>query len=274
MTGCRPAPSVGLAGLRPALARRRSGVRSLARQVRHGRILRRVTCCADRDATRNTPGCCWSSRSSSSIHDGYGNYQLEDWIRHANYFIDNVILREARQRGVPIELDGVRGRSRCATAVTRAVPRHPQGQERRWRLGPRLARRRYRIGQRLRDALPHHPVSRRLGGHDDAGHRRPGRRPRRRCRRAPARHAVQVSHEAGRQQGRAGGRRGARLHGGDVPPWCRPAASPARPGNSPGPTACCCSTTTSWTGFGPPCRHQRRPSRGRAGHEAVYRLFT
>ena len=33
------------------------------------------------------------------IHDGYGNYQLQPWIDHVDYFIANVILREARQRG-------------------------------------------------------------------------------------------------------------------------------------------------------------------------------
>ena len=33
------------------------------------------------------------------IHDGYGNYQLQPWIDHVDYFIGNVILREARQRG-------------------------------------------------------------------------------------------------------------------------------------------------------------------------------
>jgi restriction system protein len=30
------------------------------------------------------------------IHDGYGNKHIEDWVRHANYFIDNVILRDAK----------------------------------------------------------------------------------------------------------------------------------------------------------------------------------
>ena len=37
------------------------------------------------------------------IHDGYGNYSLDAWIEHANYFIDNVILREATSRGLAVE---------------------------------------------------------------------------------------------------------------------------------------------------------------------------
>ena len=35
------------------------------------------------------------------IHDGYGNYELQPWIDHVDYFIANVILREARTRGLP-----------------------------------------------------------------------------------------------------------------------------------------------------------------------------
>ncbi len=34
------------------------------------------------------------------IHDGYGNYQLQPWIDHVDYFIGNVVLREARARGI------------------------------------------------------------------------------------------------------------------------------------------------------------------------------
>ncbi len=34
------------------------------------------------------------------IHDGYGNYELQPWIDHVDYFIANVILREARARGL------------------------------------------------------------------------------------------------------------------------------------------------------------------------------
>ena len=40
------------------------------------------------------------------LHDGYGNYRLDDWIRHANYFIDNVVLREASAQGLDIGAAG------------------------------------------------------------------------------------------------------------------------------------------------------------------------
>ncbi|HEX4766895.1 MAG TPA: restriction endonuclease [Lichenihabitans sp.] len=39
-------------------------------------------------------------RTQLVIHDGYGNYHLEGWIRHVNYFVDHVILREARAQGL------------------------------------------------------------------------------------------------------------------------------------------------------------------------------
>ncbi len=39
------------------------------------------------------------------IHDGYGNYQLQPWIDHVDYFIGHVVLREARARG--LRVDGV-----------------------------------------------------------------------------------------------------------------------------------------------------------------------
>ena len=34
------------------------------------------------------------------IHDGYGNYELQPWIDHVDYFIANVVLREARLQGL------------------------------------------------------------------------------------------------------------------------------------------------------------------------------
>lgn len=37
------------------------------------------------------------------VHDGYGNYQLQPWIDHVDYFIGHVILREARIRGLTID---------------------------------------------------------------------------------------------------------------------------------------------------------------------------
>ena len=77
-------------------------MRRWLRQVRYARILRRVT----RAETLRHARLLLVKQKQLVIHDGYGNVRLEDWIRHANYFIDNVILREARQRGVPIELAG------------------------------------------------------------------------------------------------------------------------------------------------------------------------
>ena len=44
-------------------------------------------------------------RNQLVAHDGYGNYRLQPWIDHVDYFIDNVILREARRRG--LRVDGV-----------------------------------------------------------------------------------------------------------------------------------------------------------------------
>ena len=35
------------------------------------------------------------------VHDGYGNYRLEAWIAHVDYFIEHVILREARAARLP-----------------------------------------------------------------------------------------------------------------------------------------------------------------------------
>ncbi len=50
-------------------------------------------------------------RNQLVAHDGYGNYRLQPWIDHVDYFIDNVILREARRRG--LRVDGVmRGTAR------------------------------------------------------------------------------------------------------------------------------------------------------------------
>ena len=36
------------------------------------------------------------------VHDGYGNYQLQPWIDHVDYFIGKVILREAKARGLKV----------------------------------------------------------------------------------------------------------------------------------------------------------------------------
>ena len=42
-------------------------------------------------------------RNQLVVHDGYGNYRLQPWIDHVDYFIDNVILREARRRGLAVD---------------------------------------------------------------------------------------------------------------------------------------------------------------------------
>ena len=49
------------------------------------------------------------------VHDGYGNYHLDGWIQHANYFIDNVVLREAKNAG--LDVAGRTG-ARLRSAVT------------------------------------------------------------------------------------------------------------------------------------------------------------
>ena len=53
------------------------------------------------------------------IHDGYGNYQLQPWIDHVDYFIGHVILREARARGLPV--DGVRRGTDAWARLTRTL---------------------------------------------------------------------------------------------------------------------------------------------------------
>lgn len=50
-------------------------------------------------------------------HDGYGNYDLSAWIAHANYFIDGVILRDARQQG--IDVAGTAAGERLRADITR-----------------------------------------------------------------------------------------------------------------------------------------------------------
>jgi len=40
------------------------------------------------------------------VHDGYGNYQLQPWIEHVDYFIEHVILREARHLGLAVDAVG------------------------------------------------------------------------------------------------------------------------------------------------------------------------
>ncbi len=53
------------------------------------------------------------------IHDGYGNYQLQPWIDHVDYFIGHVILREARARGLAV--DGIRKGTEAWPRLTRTL---------------------------------------------------------------------------------------------------------------------------------------------------------
>ena len=64
-----------------------------------------------RHVTKNHARLLSVKRNQLVAHDGYGNYRLRPWIDHVDYFIDNVILREARRRGLSV--DGVtRGTAR------------------------------------------------------------------------------------------------------------------------------------------------------------------
>ena len=53
------------------------------------------------------------------IHDGYGNYQLRPWIDHVGYFLDNVVLREARSQGLVVA--GVRQGSRLRSKLVQVL---------------------------------------------------------------------------------------------------------------------------------------------------------
>lgn len=57
------------------------------------------------------------------VHDGYGNHDLAGWIEHVNYFIDAVVLREARAAGLLIDSTepGSPLRDRLIRAVLRVV---------------------------------------------------------------------------------------------------------------------------------------------------------
>ncbi len=72
-----------LAGRAWTALRRRSRLRGVARDVttRYARLLA-------------------VKQKQLVVHDGYGNYQLQPWIDHVDYFIGNVVLREARDRGL------------------------------------------------------------------------------------------------------------------------------------------------------------------------------
>ena len=53
-----------------------------------------------RDVTARYARLLGVKRNQLVVHDGYGNYQLQPWIDHVDYFIGHVILREARDRGL------------------------------------------------------------------------------------------------------------------------------------------------------------------------------
>lgn len=81
------------------------------------RARRRLLATVD-EVTRQHAALLAVKRAQLVIHDGYGNYHLDGWIRHANYFVDHVILREARQRRVPVE-DVAEGGPRRAEVLRR-----------------------------------------------------------------------------------------------------------------------------------------------------------
>lgn len=58
-----------------------------------------------RHVTKNHARLLSVKRNQLVVHDGYGNYRMQPWIDHVDYFIDNVILREARRTGLAV--DGV-----------------------------------------------------------------------------------------------------------------------------------------------------------------------
>ncbi len=58
-----------------------------------------------RRVTRDHARLLSVKRNQLVAHDGYGNYRLQPWIDHVDYFIGAVILREARRRG--LKIDGV-----------------------------------------------------------------------------------------------------------------------------------------------------------------------
>ncbi len=56
-----------------------------------------------RSVTKNHARLLSVKRNQLVAHDGYGNYRLQPWIDHVDYFIDNVILREARRCGLVVD---------------------------------------------------------------------------------------------------------------------------------------------------------------------------
>lgn len=60
------------------------------------------------------------------IHDGYGNYELKPWIAHVDYFIENVVLREARALGLDVAAAARGTRLRAALTRTLLATLHAQ----------------------------------------------------------------------------------------------------------------------------------------------------
>lgn len=56
-----------------------------------------------RDVTAHHARLLTVKQKQLVVHDGYGNYQLQPWIDHVDYFIAKVILREAQARGLKID---------------------------------------------------------------------------------------------------------------------------------------------------------------------------
>ncbi len=54
-----------------------------------------------RDVTRHHARLLSVRQRQLVAHDGYGNYQLQPWIDHVDYFIEHVVLREVEARGIP-----------------------------------------------------------------------------------------------------------------------------------------------------------------------------
>ncbi len=89
-------------------------LRGLVRLRRRARLL-----AVARDVTVRYARLLSVKQKQLVIHDGYGNYQLQPWIDHVGYFIDNVVLREARSLGIATQ--DVRPGTRIRSSLTRTL---------------------------------------------------------------------------------------------------------------------------------------------------------
>jgi restriction system protein len=80
-----------------------------------------------RQATRDHAALLRAKQKQFVVHDGYGNYRLQAWIDHIDYFIEAVIQREARARGLdPVPLLAARPfRIRVTRTVLRVLREAP-----------------------------------------------------------------------------------------------------------------------------------------------------